>query len=94
MQILLVLGRERKGRDRWSSQFSNQSISTIIPRDKGQSGGSLPGGAIREAALGLRSMGPSASDLTCGLDGHSHLIGAHAARLVQVKLPENGLSGE
>jgi hypothetical protein len=29
--------------------------------------------------------------LTCRLNGHPHLIGAHAARLVQVKLPEDGL---
>lgn len=31
------------------------------------------------------------SDLTCKLNGHPHLVGTHAARLVQVKLPEDGL---
>lgn len=30
---------------------------------------------------------------TCGLESHPHLVGAHGARFVQVKLPEYGLDG-
>ena len=39
---------------------------------------------------GLHRSCPS-SGLTCKLNGHPHFIGTHAARLVQVKLPEDGL---
>lgn len=43
--------------------------------------------AGRESVWGI-CLGPG---LTRGLDGHPHLIGTHAAGLVQVKLPEDGL---
>lgn len=58
------------------------------PKDKDSVLACHPGSPVgnRPGAIGLRHSG-----LTRRLDGHPHLVGAHAARLVQVKLPEDGL---
>lgn len=62
--------------------------SPSAPQDKARRDGLLswvPGGN-RPGAIRLWPSG-----LTCRLDGHPHLVGTHAARLVQVELPEDGL---
>lgn len=88
----MVSYKERKGKspDKVRSLATTAPLVLPSPRDKGQPGGCSTG---REAAWGSGAVGPSASGLTCSLDGHPHLIGTHAARLVQVKLPEDGLCG-
>lgn len=62
-------------------------ILTAAPRGKGCSHTATIATGTRANCQG-GSLGPS---LTCRLDGHPHLVGTHAARLVQVKLPEDGL---
>ena len=61
-----------------------------LPPGVGHCPGSCQGSDPGPSPWGLHRSCPP-SGLTCKLNGHPHLVGTHAARLVQVKLPEDGL---